>query len=38
MYRYLLSGRPELGQAGSQVLGTLAQLHGSSLVSYRWNR
>lgn len=35
---YLLCRRPQLRQAGGQVLGTLTQLHGCSLISHRGNR
>lgn len=35
---YLLSRRPQLCQAGCQVLGTLTQLHGCSLIRHRGNR
>ncbi len=34
---YLLCRRPQLSQAGSQVLGTLTQLHGCSLIRHRGN-
>lgn len=36
--RYLLRSRPQLSQAGCQVLGTLTQLHGRSLIFHRGNR
>lgn len=32
--RYLQGRRPELGKAGSQVFGTLSQLHSSSLIRH----
>lgn len=34
---YLLHGRPQLRQAGCQVLGTLTQLHGRRLIFHRGN-
>lgn len=34
---YLLRGRPQLREAGCQVLGTLTQLHGCRLVFHRGN-
>lgn len=34
---YLLRGRPQLRQAGCQVLGTLTQLHGRRLILHRGN-
>lgn len=36
--RYLLRSRPQLSQAGCQVLGTLTQLHGRGLIFHRGNR
>lgn len=35
---YLLCRRPQLSQAGGQVLGTLTQLHSCSLIRHRGNR